>query len=202
MKLFLTSSADVVLPKIVQHLPKAPQDLSVAFIPTAAKPYLIAPWVSLDRRKLNQLGFNVTTLDLHNKTKDQVTSALSNVDIVFVAGGNTFYLLEKARECGLDMVLDELLPKGLIYIGSSAGSILVGPDIEPIKIFDNPGSAKLRASTGLNFVDFIVLPHYGRDKYKSHHQKVIDDYGDKYKLIPLRDDQFIIADLNGNHKIY
>ena len=48
-----------------------------------------------DRNKLIKIGFNVIDFDLNSKTEEKVRETLSKVDIVFVAGGNTFYLLEK-----------------------------------------------------------------------------------------------------------
>lgn len=198
MKLFLASSANVVLKKIVPMLPKPPQELKVAFIPTARDPYnKPATWVEEDREELKRLGFSLVELDLKNKTEQGIRDALRGIDIIFVAGGNTFYLLQKARESGFDKVARELVEQGTMYIGSSAGSILAGPNIEPVKIFDDPTVAELQSAEGIGLVDFVVLPHFGKEKYGRYHEQVLNEYKDIYKIIPITDKQFIAVTETG-----
>lgn len=196
MNLFLTSAAVKTLDKIVPLLPKTPKESSVLFIPTAAEPYESKPWIEDDRNKLIELGFKVTDFDLVEKTVDQVKEALTNKDIVFVAGGNTFYLLGQARKSGFESVVKEVVRKGVIYIGSSAGSVIAGPDIKAVEIFDDPSEAQLSSTTAFKLVDFIVLPHYKKEKYEPYHEKVMKEYGNKFKLIPITDEQMIVVEDN------
>jgi len=202
MKLYLTSVASQSLDEIIPDLSKRPQELKVLFIPTAADTYAEdnRPWFDADRNKFIELGFQLEDFDIKDKTEDEVRKALSKLDIIFVAGGNTFYLLEKVRECGLDKVLREIAQiervdlRGLsekIYIGSSAGSIIVGPNIEPIKSFDDPSAADLDSYDAIGLVDFVILPHWGKDKYKEKQAAVIKEYGHKYKLKPIKDGEMI-----------
>ena len=199
MKLFLTSVASKTLDKIVPLLPKPPKELKVAFIPTAGDTYKEKPWMEEDREKLVDLGFNVADFDLKGKTESQIEKALSKVDIIFVAGGNTFYLLEKTKQSGFDKVVKKLVKNGTIYVGSSAGSILAGPNIEPVKILDDPQKARLDSFEGLGLVDFVILPHYGKEKYKI--DKIIKEYGNKYQLIPITDDQLVVAEDDRFYKL-
>lgn len=195
MKLFLTSVAVNVLDKIIPLLPKNPRELSVAFIPTAAAPYESRKWMDDDRNKLIKIGFNVIDFDLNSKTEEKVRETLSKVDIVFVAGGNTFYLLEKVRQSGFDKVVKDLINKGLIYIGSSAGSIILGPTIEPIKYLDDRSKAPdLSDDYGMKFIDFIVLPHFDNKQYDQAYRELMSEYKDKYRLEPLADNQVIVID--------
>ncbi|MEK7186322.1 MAG: Type 1 glutamine amidotransferase-like domain-containing protein [Patescibacteria group bacterium] len=195
MKLFLTSVAVNVLDKIIPLLPKNPRELSVAFIPTAATPYESREWMDDDRNKLIKIGFNVIDFDLNSKTEEKVRETLSKVDIVFVAGGNTFYLLEKVRQSGFDKVVKDLINKGLIYIGSSAGSIILGPTIEPIKYLDDRSKAPdLSDDYGMKFIDFIVLPHFDNKQYDQAYRELMSEYKDKYRLEPLADNQVIVID--------
>jgi len=196
MKLFLTSTAANVMDKIVPQLSKKPEDSLVAFIPTAGDVYDETPWIEEDREKLKNLKFKIKDLDLKEETQADIEAALSNVDIVFVAGGNTFYLLEKIKASSFDVVLKNIIDN-IVYIGSSAGSVVAGPDIKPVEIFDDREAALLDNTNGLGFVDFVVLPHFGKEKYGPYHEKVVKEYGDKLKIIPLTDEQYIIADDNG-----
>lgn len=192
MKIFLTSQANMVLDKIVAELDRPANEMSVVFIPTAGDPYGDdKPWMDADRNKLIELGFKVTDFDLKNKTESEVREALNKVNVIFVAGGNTFYLLEKIKASGFDKIINELKNSDKIYIGSSAGSCAAGPDIEPISDLDEPEVAKLESTESLGLVDFVVLPHANKEKYAEVQKEVIKKYGDKYKIVQIRDEEYI-----------
>ncbi|MEI6498807.1 MAG: Type 1 glutamine amidotransferase-like domain-containing protein [bacterium] len=197
MKLFLTSQANMVLDKIVSMIDKPASQLSVVFIPTAGNPYgEDKPWMDADRDKLDELGFKVMDFDIDGKSEDDVREKLSEADVIFVAGGNAFYLLEKMRNSGTDKVINELKGSDKIYIGSSAGSCIAGPDIESLAAFDDPSKAQLKSSKALGLVDFVVLPHAGKDKYAPIQGKILKDFSDKYKIIQITDTEML--DKNGD----
>jgi len=187
--IFLTSQASEVLDKIVEMLPKKPEELKVVFIPTASDPYEAHPWLDNDREKLTALGFQIEEFDLKNKTEDKTREFLSNFDIVFVAGGNTFYLLSQAKKSGFDKVAKELLQAGKIYIGSSAGSYICCPTIDAAT-WKNPEKNRygLEDLSALNFVDFLVTAHY-KEKYKQAVEE--GKTSTSYPVMVLTDQQFI-----------
>lgn len=195
-KLFLASIVANTIERFIEMLPKSPDELTVAFVPTAADPYKDKWFINEDRNKLKEKGFNVRDVDIKGKKEQELSDELGNVDIVFVAGGNTFYLLEKARESGFDKIVKEIIEKGIIYVGSSAGAVLAGPDIEPVKPFDDPSKTpSLRSFKGLSLVDFVILPHFGKEKYKSKYEEVIKKYSKKgYKFITLTDNQAVVVE--------
>ncbi|MBU1199637.1 MAG: Type 1 glutamine amidotransferase-like domain-containing protein [Nanoarchaeota archaeon] len=196
-RLFLTSVAAETLKEFVKILPKLPKDYTVAFIPTAADPYENKSFVEEDRSKLLELGFKVVDVDIKEKTEEQLLDELAGIDIIFVAGGNTFYLLEKSIESGFGKIVKNLVEQGVMYIGSSAGSVLVGPTLEPIQTLDDPKKApNLKSFTGLNIVDFVVLPHFGIEKYKEKQEEILEEYKDKVKIITLTDKQAILIEGN------
>jgi len=125
-KLFLASVVANTIEKFIEILLKSPDKLKVAFIPTAADPYKDKWFIEEDRNKLKEKGFNVKDVDIKGKTEQELLQELKDTDIIFVAGGNTFYLLEKARESGFERIEKEFVEKGVIYVGSSAGATLVG----------------------------------------------------------------------------
>ena len=194
-KLFLASIVSNTIEKLIEILPESPDKLAVAFIPTAADPYKDKWFVDEDRNKLKEKGFSVKDVDINGKTEQELLEELKDADIIFVAGGNTFYLLEKARESGFDKIVKELVQKGVIYVGSSAGATLAGPNIEPVKPFDDPSEApSLKSFDGLNLVDFIILPHF-EEKNKKEYGEIIREYSEKgYKLITLTDNQAVVVE--------
>jgi len=180
--------------KLIKLLPKTPQELKVAFIPTAADPYENKWFIKADRDEFIKKGFQVRDVDINGKTEQELFKELKDVDIIFVGGGNTFYLLQKAKESSFDRVVKELIEKSVIYVGASAGATLAGPDIEPIKVLDDPSKAPgLKSFRGLSLVDFIVMPHFDRKK-KLVYEQIVNEYDKRgYKAIPITDNQAIIV---------
>lgn len=200
--IILTSFAADVMDKVIDYLPKPPKDLSILFIPTAANPYKEKDWMSVDRKKLVDLGFIVTNFNLKGKNEDKVRNAVANTDIVFVSGGNAFYLLKYVRKSGFDRVVKDLINKNLIYIGSSAGSVILGPNIEPMKYLDDSSYiTKSTENKGLGIIEYVILPHFDNKKYDSYYKKLIKEYKDKYDLKPLNDNQAIIINNKGSKLI-
>ena len=71
-----------------------------------------------------KLGCIVSNLDIINNKFDTETleSIVFDTDIVYVGGGNTRFMLEKWRECGLDKILKQAYEKNIVLSGLSAGS--------------------------------------------------------------------------------
>lgn len=194
-KLFLASEANVTLDKVTELLPRKPSELNVVFIPTAGDPYKEKSWLYEDRDKLVQMGFKVKDLNITGKTPSILNKELKNADVIFVAGGNTFYLLEKVRESGFDTIVKRLIDKGVIYIGSSAGSVLLCPTIAVVEGLDDPKEApQLKSYTSLGIVDFLILPHYGDEQYKKKYEVIMKKWKNKgYEMKLLTNRQAIIV---------
>lgn len=193
-KLFLASYFAFVSNLLLPLLPKNPKELKLAFIPTASDLYKFKPWFYGDKIKLKLMGFNIVEVDIKNKTKEQLLDELKEIDVIFVSGGNSYYLLEKVQKSGFNDVVKKLVKKGVIYIGSSAGSVLVCPTIQHIENLDDKTKAKLTSYKGIGLVDFLILPHYKEHKYIKMFQKIIDKWKNKkYKIQMLTNKQVMIV---------
>ena len=111
----------------------------------------------------------------------------SSYDIIYMIGGNTFYLLKELREKNLAEKIVQAINNGVIYIGSSAGSIILGKTIETALPYDE-NWVNLLDFKGLNIVDGIIIPHANRK------QDFIKEAKEKYsdKIIELYDDYGIV----------
>ena len=111
--------------------------------------------------------------------------------MIYVCGGNTFYLLHKIKKIKFDEKIKNMVKKGIVYVGVSAGTIIAGPNIEISGLDEN--DIKLKDLTGLNLTDKIISPHYGINK-----EEIIENFEkeNKKKVIRLKDNQawFIIGD--------
>ncbi len=189
-RLFLTSFG---LSAFADFVGRDPRTTSIGFIPTAADPYKNQWFIDSDRKFLSELGFNIVDVNIGDKSQ---IKKLNDVDVIFVGGGNTFYLLEKAIESGALEMIRKLVNSGILYAGSSAGSVFAGPSIAPVAFIDDPKDApNLKTTDSLGLVDFVVLPHYGKEKYIDSYKKAMKEFEDKgFKLISLNDEQAIIVE--------
>lgn len=196
--IFLTSIACNVLDVIINYLPKSPERMKVAFIPTASNPSDNKEGVNNDRSKLLQIGFELIDVDISSISNQDLRNSFEDIEIIFVSGGNTFYLLQESHKSGFSELLVDFLDRGKIYIGSSAGSVLLGTTIEPIKMMDDPQVApKLASYDGLGVVDFVPLVHFGNAEYVDQYMKTLKNmYSSSPKFVLIRDDQFILVQGN------
>ncbi len=84
---------------------------------------------------------------------------LDKAELIIIGGGNTFHLLKEACKTGFDTWLkDNLADK--VYMGTSAGSIIMTPYIAIASVDDGDENAVgITDLNGLGFVDFEVSPH-------------------------------------------
>lgn len=167
MKLLLTSvgvTKRSLAKSLTELVGKAPSETKVGFIPTAAnveegnKDWVINQYLNLWR-----FGYaNVDIVDVAAADVDW-RGRLADVDVLYLSGGNTFYLLDQVRKSGFDEWLRENL-SSKIYVGGSASTILVTPSIEIADPFD-PNLPGLTDLTGLGFVNFEVEPHCTEARY-------------------------------------
>jgi len=201
-KMFLASIVSETVHLVDCLLSKPFSECKVAFIPTAADPYEDKSFVEKDLNRLIELGFEVKQVDLKEKTEKQLLKEIAGCDLILVAGGNSFYLLEKALESGFNKAVKKLIEEGVFYAGSSAGTIITAPNIEPIKSLDDPSAASnLKNFEGLSLTDFLPLPHYDNEKYASKMKQIMQEYGSKIKIEPIADKEAIIIDGNKKWKV-
>lgn len=198
MKLFLSSIAAETLPYLRELLNKDPKRSKVIFIATAADVYDDKKFVERDRKKLVELGYKVEDYDIKGKEVGKILKKLKDTDVIFVAGGNPFYLLEQARKTGFDQAVKKLYDEEIIYVGSSAGAVILGPSLEPIKSLDDPSKGpNLKSFLGLNLIPFVPLPHFDNKKYRPACEKIIRRYKTKFKFLPIGDRQAVIVEGRG-----
>ncbi|MFA6518981.1 MAG: methylated-DNA--[protein]-cysteine S-methyltransferase [Candidatus Shapirobacteria bacterium] len=194
MKLFLTSTG--LIPEtrayFLDLLAKKPAEYNLAFIPTAADPEVDKWFVEADLKELKEIGFKINIVDLKDDPKIIHTN-LTKSQIIYVGGGNTFYLLHWIRKSGVDKYLKELLEDGRYYVGASAGSILAGPDIS-VSGWDptwDSNDIKITDTSSLNLTHLAISPHYTEKE-----EKVIIDKSKNfpYEVFPLTDKQAILVD--------
>ncbi|MHB8160614.1 MAG: Type 1 glutamine amidotransferase-like domain-containing protein [Thermoleophilia bacterium] len=197
MNLLLLSLGLGAVPKFL-----GPSAKHIGFVPTAGDVYEDPYFVREDRQRLTKLGFVLEDIDLTSGLKEKIIQQISSVDAVFVAGGNSFYLMQQLIAKDVANDFRQLLLEGLPYIGASAGAVICGPSLEPVRDLDDPTAAPdLPDMSGLNLTSFVVLPHYGKEKYLPKYRKIISEFENQFLLVPIRDDQAVLVTERDSHQI-
>lgn len=161
--LLLTStglSSEAIVEKL-KLLSVDSKNKSVAIITTAAEGKEENKYSQLAKKQFESVGFiNVDFVDFETHPEKDLTP----YGIIYVCGGNTFKLLKFAKEANFKTSIKNLLKRNGIYIGVSAGSIIVGPSIKIAgEIAADKNEIGLEDLTGLEITNLIVLPHYSSE---------------------------------------
>lgn len=148
-------------------------------------------WRDNDRNALIAAGFEVEDYTFTGHTKQEIVQHLEQFDVICVEGGNTFHLLRTVQQLDLKEVLVQFVAQGKIYLGCSAGSIVAGPDIYPLRRTGR--DVNLSDYTGLQLTDVVILPHWGSDYRKEIYltYRCSINYNEDHKLLLLTDNQYI-----------
>ncbi len=157
----LLSSAGFLNPKIAEKVVEimgTPDSKKVAIITTAAEGKETNKYSVLAKNQLGQMGFK--TIDFIDLELDGEKS-VEGYDMVYVCGGNTFKLIKFIRESNFKAEIINLLHKGGLYFGVSAGSLIVGPSIKIVnEVNPDNNDVGLSNMSGLNIIKEIIFPHY------------------------------------------
>ena len=168
---------------------------TVTYIPTAGIAEDVEGMVEEETSTLESLGMTVDVLEVSSASYDSIVNSLTKNDIIFVGGGNTFFLLQELRRSGADQILIREVEKGKLYIGESAGSIISCPDIGYCGEMDSPEKAPdLIEYAGLNLVDFYIVPHIGNAEMGEAAEKAVEKYSSELELKAITDEQVILVE--------
>jgi dipeptidase E len=168
----------------------------VVFIPTASIVEKVTFYVGADKKALEKLGLIIDELEISKASPDEIKTKINEADYIFVEGGNTFFLLQELKRTGTDKLIIKHINKGKLYIGASAGSMVLSKDIEYVKYMDDPDAASELKNdfTALSVVDFCVVPHCTNFPFKKAAEKIIGEYSVKLDLRLISNNQVVTVD--------
>jgi putative dipeptidase E len=176
----------------------------VAFIDTAAKFEEVNFYVDEAVEILENFGAKLRRLDVscakdsaalvssqdEPSCEDEILSAISQCNIIYVSGGNTFYLLNELRKSHVWQAIKNAVKAGKIYIGESAGAIVAAPDTRYATLMDE-NSVNVSDFTGLNLVDFFTVPHFDCEPFVEATHEIMEKFGNLCDLRPINNAEFI-----------
>ena len=194
-KLFLSSSFKDVAQRLVAFTGESLAGKTITFIPTASLPETVKFYVNSAKKALQQFGLIVDELEISTASAEDIERKLTGNDSIYVTGGNTFYLLQELRRTGADEIIADEINKGKLYIGESAGSIILAPNIEYAGLMDDPGATpELTSFDALGIIDFYPVPHHTNMPFKKAVENIIEQYGDQLHLYPISNAEVILVD--------
>ena len=160
---------------------------SAVIVTTAAEGKEHNKYAKLAASQFGDLHFKVIDfIDIENNPR----ADFSKYSVMYVCGGNTFKLLKYAQEANFKDAIIKLFEHGGIYIGVSAGAIILAPTIQIAASVDpEPNEVGITHLEGLGLIDFEVHPHYdsSHDKELAVYQKT-----SKNKVISISNSQAIV----------
>jgi len=163
MKALLTSGGlrnKTLIEALLSLIGKPKKSFKLVYISTAANVEEgDKGWMIDNLVQFKELAAEVDVINLEALKKSRLQKRLEWAEVIIVGGGNTYYLLDQARKSGLDKMLQELL-KSRVYVGISAGSIIMTPSIDVSGIDDgDKNEVGIENTKGLGLIDFEVSPH-------------------------------------------
>ncbi len=194
--MLLTSDLKQVLGRISRLFQKPLDQIKVVYITTATNVYKDEhkAWFFEEMRAFRGLGVELIELDILGKSEGDVKELIKDADTVCVTGGNTYYLLEHMQKCNFKSIIISYLNSGGLYIGCSAGSVVMCPTIDFIGDMDDPNDANITDYTGLGLVPFNIMSHLDHPRFSTKAKELVQK--SSIPIIALKDSQAILVNDN------
>lgn len=191
-RLLLFSSLRLLISGLPPLLGKPFNQFKAVHVITASKGVTDHAYLERNRKFFRDNNWDIEELDLDGNHEDELHEILKDKELVYVEGGNSFYLLKSIRESGFETVVKEYLPRGLVYMGASAGSYVACPTIEMAAWnhqdkYDHYGITDL---TAMNLVPFLLTVHY-KTEYRELLEEEISEASYPVKI--LTDEQALLV---------
>lgn len=161
MKMLLTSaglSTDKLREALIGLLTKPVKENNVLIIELKWEDEDYQKYLEEAKQEFMRTGFQRKNIATYDLTKDNPPN-ISEVDVMMVFGGNNYHYLKRLRETGLMQKIRDHIERDGVYIGVSAGAMIMGPCIDDNMTFD-VNDVGLEDERGFDFVDFYILPHW------------------------------------------
>lgn len=172
MKLFLASEAkNPISMEILTEYVGGFKGKKIGYIPTASNGESEGgvPWGKWKEggtwKLINTLGAEIDTILLEDYLNLNLPERLKEKDIIWMGGGMPGYLMYWVRRTKLDKYLAEVLDDKKIYVGSSAGSMIVSKTLDIVEWESLDAEIGASSIPGLGWVDFDIFPHYEDSLY-------------------------------------
>ena len=113
-------------------------------------------WMHEEEVRMYTFGFRPESITEY-KIGDKLNA--DDFDVMYLMGGNSYYLLDMIRKHNFDKVIRKFLEDGKVVIGSSAGSQVLGTSV---KVSADENKIGMTDFEALGLVDALIIPHTNR----------------------------------------
>lgn len=201
MKLILCSEGfytEKIVKKCEEFVGKSRKDINIAVINEAyaAEHKSNLRWVVANLNDvIKNFGGELELVNLLALDIKEVEKRIAKHDVIFVVGGHTDYLMSVFNKTGFTKLLPKLL-KTKVYVGSSAGSMIMGRRLSKEAYHAMYAQKK---DYGINkyqgFVNLSIIPHLDSPKRKGRKEillKISKKYNDI--IYGLNDDCAVVLE--------
>ncbi|WP_394120028.1 Type 1 glutamine amidotransferase-like domain-containing protein [Planococcus donghaensis] len=201
-KMLLTSNGfftEVIKWKFLSVLPKPPSEIRAVIITTASPQKESSKSAIKAQKDLFEMDIcHVAFFDFEYENP----KALETYDVIFLNGGNPIQLLYRMKISGGIKVLRKLAQQDTVFIGASAGAMVLGGTVELAAFFaPELNTPKLTDFNALNLTDILLFPHYDReDLFPDEVGRTIEERIKQFESIKrvavsrLKDDEYLLFD--------
>lgn len=147
----------------------------------------------------DNFGGEIDLVNLLALPIDEVERRIMQKDAIFVVGGLADYLAHVFRKTKFALLLPKLL-ETKVYVGSSAGSMVMGTRLSPDAyevMYGEFNPDTYGTERYLEYVDFAMMPHMDSADYPTRNDKLFAaTKHHKGVIYGLRDDSAMIVDGN------
>ncbi|MGM1035135.1 MAG: Type 1 glutamine amidotransferase-like domain-containing protein [Bacillota bacterium] len=151
------------------------------------------------KAKEDLLGFGFKRVDFNDIEFDK-TELLEKYNVIYINGGNPFYLLYHMKKSGADLILKDIAKQNTVIVGVSAGAIILGSNIEVVNYFTPQiNTVDMQDLTALGLTNKAIFPHYDReDLFQNNSGRSIEDRLkvfeniNKCSVVRLKDDESVL----------
>ena len=157
----LDKPLDLIINSFKSMLQKPFIEATVLFIPTAAMQDEQKATEITNRLKneLLRMGILENNITIHDIDGSLAEEDAMKFDVIYLTGGKTPYLAKRVLETGFDEIIKKMIFANKVYIGMSAGSMLLTPHFN-IDDINNP------QFTGLGIIKAYFSVHCDKDAKK------------------------------------
>ena len=176
-KILLTSNgffSDLIKQQFLQLIDGELTNVKATIITTASLQKQNNKFAIKAKEDLLTMGFNqvdFTDLEFDNP------ELLKQYNVIYITGGNPFYLLYHLKKSGADIILKDIAKQNTVFVGVSAGAIILGPNIEVVNYFTPQiNTVDMQDLTALGLTNKAIFPHYDReDLFPNNFSSSIED---------------------------
>lgn len=206
MKALLTS-AGVLTPEIADTLSelvgKPLEQINIAVNNEASA---VEPgdkrWAFNELQNLSHLvGGEIDVINLLALDLPTIEARMAFADVIYVVGGMSDYLMTVFERTGFSELLRNKLLNEKVYVGASAGSMVLGRRIntEGYKKVYRKGEQDFGVSEYMALVDFSIFPHFNSAIWTRNRAEAIKEAakGAEYPVYAIEDTQAVVVNDEG-----